>query len=412
MRHDSVENTCTKDGFIMSPSRGTQGETIWSPCSRDVALELRRVKPCLLDKPALDKDRSLDHGRYLTLPGREWTSKRQCELLLRDKDATVVTLSNACQALQCRSPHRSGYYFAGPALDGTTCAQGKECRGGECVQSLNVHQQRPITDKPELIKEGWSKWTEEACSSGCIKRSKGSRARRRTCKESPGKITKTGCSGLAYDVVLCRDEKLCKKRTGVEDFAAERCRTFSEKLTELDPEGGGLQAPHETARPWMGCAIFCKRIDIASYYTPRIELNDLGLDPYFPDGTWCHNEDGQDYFCLRHHCLPENFRFGKDSSMSRYDNEDSVLGPQNAAPGGYKVPEELVRYLSLGVDGAPLSRTLPLRLTTPANEDAWIDRDYLELPDDPDLSVIDEVSSWPSDNYQTAEINDNRIHVQ
>jgi hypothetical protein len=26
-------------------------------------------------------------------------------------------------------------------------------------------------------------------------------------------------------------------------------------------------------------------------------LNDLGLDPYFPDGTWCHVEESQNYFC-------------------------------------------------------------------------------------------------------------------
>lgn len=54
----------------------------------------------------------------------------------------------------------------------------------------------------------------------------------------------------------------------------------------------------------MGCAIFCRRRE-GTYYTPRIELNDLGFDPYFPDGSWCHNENGQDYYCIHHHCLPE-----------------------------------------------------------------------------------------------------------
>lgn len=40
MHHDNNGNSCSKDGYIMSPSRGTQGETIWSPCSADVMYNL------------------------------------------------------------------------------------------------------------------------------------------------------------------------------------------------------------------------------------------------------------------------------------------------------------------------------------------------------------------------------------
>ncbi|GLH04749.1 ADAMTS-4 precursor, putative, partial [Gryllus bimaculatus] len=36
MHHDGGGNSCPKDGFIMSPSRGTYGETVWSTCSADV----------------------------------------------------------------------------------------------------------------------------------------------------------------------------------------------------------------------------------------------------------------------------------------------------------------------------------------------------------------------------------------
>ena len=32
MHHDSTAG-CAKDGFIMSPSRGTKGESEWSSCS-------------------------------------------------------------------------------------------------------------------------------------------------------------------------------------------------------------------------------------------------------------------------------------------------------------------------------------------------------------------------------------------
>lgn len=40
MSHDSSGNSCSKDGFVMSPSRGTQGETTWSSCSATVLRKL------------------------------------------------------------------------------------------------------------------------------------------------------------------------------------------------------------------------------------------------------------------------------------------------------------------------------------------------------------------------------------
>ncbi|XP_034939046.1 A disintegrin and metalloproteinase with thrombospondin motifs adt-2-like [Chelonus insularis] len=375
MHHDSKGNSCTRDGFIMSPSRGTSGETIWSSCSREIAINLPKTKPCLLDKPQPRSDKSLNHEKFLTLPGREWTAKKQCELLLRDRDAQVVTLTNACQSLQCHSPHRSGYYFAGPALDGTICEEGKECRGGECLPAL--HFLKPNKRPPYNNQIGWSKWTESSCSSGCIKKSKGFKSRKRVCKSNLEDIK--DCKGSYYNVILCQDDKLCKKRITAEEYATMKCQEFSEKIPELDKSGLGLQAPHEMERPWMGCAIFCKRVDIASYYTPRIELNDLGIDPYFPDGTWCHRENGEDYFCLQHHCLPSSFRFPKDGSLQR-NFIDVELGPQNARPDGNLVADDLIKYFSLGMDGLPLNKNLPDVITP--NEEKWEDTDYIELPDD------------------------------
>lgn len=40
MSHDSTGNSCSKDGFVMSPSRGTKGETTWSHCSSSIAKNL------------------------------------------------------------------------------------------------------------------------------------------------------------------------------------------------------------------------------------------------------------------------------------------------------------------------------------------------------------------------------------
>ncbi|KAK2583028.1 hypothetical protein KPH14_009070 [Odynerus spinipes] len=381
MHHDSTGNSCPKDGYIMSPSRGVQGETIWSECSREVVRALARNKPCLLDKSTLQVDKSLDHARFLDLPGREWTAKKQCEVLLRDKEATVATLHQACQALQCKTPHRSGYYFAGPALDGTYCAAERECRAGECLPAFQIAP-GPTGGGSFVQEGGWSEWKVGPCSSGCLLRSKGARQRHRSCN-NPTPIntdTDTGCEGLHYDVQLCKDEKLCKKkqkRITNTDFATARCTEFSEVLPELDEKGRGLQAIHEPDRPWIACAIFCRRKDIMSYYTPRVELNDLGLDPYFPDGTWCHEEGGQNYFCRQHHCLPEDFRFAK---TLLYDNKDEILlGPQNARPDNQKPSNRLTKYLSLGLDGLPLLTSLPPNIDLPPDDDEWIDKDYIDL---------------------------------
>ncbi|GBP29273.1 A disintegrin and metalloproteinase with thrombospondin motifs adt-1 [Eumeta japonica] len=44
MHHDGTGNSCATDGYIMSPSRGTSGEAIWSPCSARVAANLEYVQ--------------------------------------------------------------------------------------------------------------------------------------------------------------------------------------------------------------------------------------------------------------------------------------------------------------------------------------------------------------------------------
>ncbi|XP_015439725.1 PREDICTED: A disintegrin and metalloproteinase with thrombospondin motifs 2 [Dufourea novaeangliae] len=358
MHHDSTGNACPKDGYIMSPSRGTHGETVWSECSRDVAERLSYTKPCLMDRPFGKPDDRLDHTRFFDLPGREWTAKKQCEILLRDKDATV----------------------------GTYCAPGKECRGGECKNALQIP---PGTNGPQIQPGGWSEWSPGPCTSGCLFKSTGAQSRRRFCDRPPPRNTEAGCQGSRYDVVLCRDDKLCKKkRRSIVEFATLRCAEFSERLTELDGKGGGLQAPHEPDRPWMACAIFCRRKDIASYYTPRVELNDLGLDPYFPDGTWCHAEHGQNYFCRQHHCLPESFRFEKTLSNDR-QRDDNVFGPQNAHPDGLRLDDQVIKYLSLGPDGLPLLTSLSHGIGFPPDEDEWIDKDYIELTKPPEEVAFD-----------------------
>lgn len=193
------------------------------------------------------------------------------------------------------------------------------------------------------------------------------------------------CKGPYYDVLLCEDEKLCKKkRRTIGEFATLKCGVFSEKLLDLDSTAKGLQAPHEPSSPWVACAVFCRRKDIAAYYAPRVELNDLGLDPYFPDGTWCHVEGDKNYFCRQHHCLPEDFVFGKKSQRrhrGRHEDGDveDELGPQNAR-NRFGIADRFVKYLALGPNGLPLLTSVSRGIASPPDEDEWIDKDYIELP--------------------------------
>ncbi|CAB3373818.1 Hypothetical predicted protein [Cloeon dipterum] len=380
MHHDSSGNPCAKEGYVMSPSRGTQGETHWSSCSASVLRDMGWAK-CLNDNPSKISQTN-DHTRFKNIPGQFWTAKRQCEFLLRDKDSVTEvqsgSLAEICQNLKCSTPHRSGYYFAGPALEGTSCGRDLWCQGGDCVPVKRVGAQKPLTEFPG----GWSAWKEDGkCSSGCIKDSKGSQNKRRACDNPKPVNTDEGCDGPSFSVGLCDDNKMCRKRITVEEYAAKKCKEFSKLLPELDPSTG-LQAPHETGRLWMSCSIFCKRKDTGAFYTPRLELNDLGVDPYFPDGTLCNSEGGKKSFCLQHHCLPEDFDF--EESGSRVMKENEVLLPQNAGPKPTKSwPETIKDFFTLGKDKKSKLNTLNFGradLDSLFSEEDWDDKDYREIP--------------------------------
>nr|XP_012224546.1 PREDICTED: A disintegrin and metalloproteinase with thrombospondin motifs 3-like [Linepithema humile] len=281
----------------------------WSERSRN---EIKRVwarRKCLRDhtKPKNLSDAYLfDSFIRYDLPGREWTAKTQCEVYLRDKNANVVTLYDICETLQCEVPYTNTYYFTGPALAGTHCALGMECRDRKCV---------PVIEPPYILKycedDNWSEWKEDSCTKNCcLKGSKGVRDKRRFCKHQND--TTANCIGPYYDVVLCDASSLCSgKRKTVAEFAAIKCDEFSRIMFELELKPG-WQAPHEVDKPWIACTIHCAQKNFSSYFALRKELLNFGIDPYFPDGTWCHKEGDQNYYCRFHHCLPENYSLEKN----------------------------------------------------------------------------------------------------
>ncbi|XP_047503003.1 histone-lysine N-methyltransferase 2D-like [Penaeus chinensis] len=91
MLHDGYGNACPKNGFVMSASRSTSGETNWSSCSREIVETLSA--PCLNDNPPeIPKH---DHSVYDQLPGQTWDAYDQCRVFLRDDDATLYNESLA-----------------------------------------------------------------------------------------------------------------------------------------------------------------------------------------------------------------------------------------------------------------------------------------------------------------------------
>ncbi|XP_045775267.1 A disintegrin and metalloproteinase with thrombospondin motifs 14-like [Maniola jurtina] len=383
MHHDGTGNSCARDGFIMSPSRGTNGEATWSQCSARVVADLQWAT-CLFDGgDDLDTPHELQHEKFGDAPGIIWGAKKQCEILLRDKDAAPAQAPGSggdesqCMQLACRSPHRAGFYYAGPALPGTPCGKEKWCQGGECVAAYPSAVSRP----PPPSQGGgstWTEWTSDTCRSGCTAKSRGARERRRSCPEN------AVCEGSSYDVVLCEDSKVCgkKKRVSANEMAARKCSEYATRLRELDPRGGGLQAPHDPTRMWMGCAIFCRRAAGGGFYAPRVELNDLGLDPYFPDGTWCHHDGSTHYYCLQHHCLPENFKMSPQFhiwDLPSEDMEGAFNARARAAPDDDDSAAALRTYLSLDNTGLPFARGVGPPHIPDEPESNWEVLDYIEI---------------------------------
>ncbi|XP_012228906.2 A disintegrin and metalloproteinase with thrombospondin motifs adt-2-like isoform X1 [Linepithema humile] len=305
LRHDFDET----DTYIMSPAPQRFSEIKWSMYSHNTIKSSLKRKSCLRETDDSiyvdDYDDDwwtsdiFDNPLYYGLPGRKWTAKAQCQLFLDDENANVVTLHDICQNLQCETPHKNESYFTAGALSGTYCALGKECRGEKCL---------PIIEPPynfnSCDEDNWSEWKKDICQSGCLQKSKGVLAKRRICKhrnrETPN------CVGPYYDVVLCDDSLLCfGKRKTIDLFTTIKCTKF--KLANLAITESGKQYSYDAEKPWIACTVYCTHKESSDYYTPRQEMLNFRVDPYFPDGTWCHEENGQNYYCRQHYCLPESY---------------------------------------------------------------------------------------------------------
>lgn len=254
MTHDGSKNACPSNGFIMSPSRGTKGETLWSSCSVDVVRSLN--KPCLEEGDRTQANaQGMDHNMFGGLPGLQFPPSKQCQVYLQDENARLYIGGDAvdpeapneaiCTQMQCRvDGDNRGHYTAGPALEGTVCGKDHYCIKSECVrmspqdlrQIQNQHQQVESLPPPPKEETGlngqaqwgeWSPWTD--CQSDCILKSKGIRNRYRSCRypsgeDAPRDLAKAICPGSNTDVQLCDGN--CRAFKTAESFAQNACQLY------------------------------------------------------------------------------------------------------------------------------------------------------------------------------------------
>lgn len=103
----------------------------------------------------------------------------------------------------------------------------------------------------------------------------------------------------------------------------------------------------------------------------------MGVDPYFPDGTWCHADESQNFYCLQHHCLPENFEITKHNV---WDISDDIPGSWNARPDGSPLDDKIIRYLSIDENGKPMLTRLDSNESSEGVDSKWESKDYVDLP--------------------------------
>jgi a disintegrin and metalloproteinase with thrombospondin motifs 18 len=182
---------------------------------------------CLFDRPrTYDTSDDLDAWKFSGYPGLSYTAKDQCEILLRDHMAYEFVkgdLSQVCDNLHCRTPNKSGFFFAGPALQGTDCGNGKWCEGGSCQYKKKLTTTTKASTSIQITTTMSSNINQNqgACQSECLQQGKG--IKKFTDNDS-GKTK----------IQVCDDEKVCKTRKSVATFGTERCKEFSKNIKEID----------------------------------------------------------------------------------------------------------------------------------------------------------------------------------
>lgn len=132
----------------------------------------------------------------------------------------------------------------------------------------------------------------------------------------------------------------------------------------------GKQMPYNSGRPEQSCAVYCAQVRSPEFLSPRpyfAETENINL--FFPDGTHCHNDGSEDYYCIKNVCEPEN-----QSRNGRALKKVDVGISQNVDPNEDEVSQELLDFFSVDNEGKPKSDAVPATGRN-ANEDQEFELD-------------------------------------
>ncbi|CAI4233071.1 unnamed protein product [Auanema sp. JU1783] len=287
MYHDG-DNECDLRCCIMSPSVGS-GKTRWSHCSvNEMSSFLGRLgsefRPpnCLLDYPVEEQDMIFTDKDN---PGQIFTLDEQCEIFHGEcwkhelKDGQ--RLQDVCSIVWCGNGEGI-IRTAHPALEGSYCGPGKQCRSGVCVPSyrnlLPVHG-------------GWSEWNDSpgsSCGGQCLPcQIQGQIRIRRSIRQCNLPSPNNGgqsCYGDEARGLRCERE-VCRG-VSQEQYATNICTKLRDDPAVPNPQLTGQGTQFEQAL----CKVWC-----------LLTLsNNIRTVANFPDGTPC----GYQRFCIKGECRP------------------------------------------------------------------------------------------------------------
>ena len=334
------------------------------------------------------------------LPGLIYTPSKQCQIYTQDKNARLYIRSTEgldkpnqeiCTGLKCKvSDGNSGYYTAGPALEGTVCGRNHYCIKSECIP-LNDHDIKqimadarhnqnnvePLPPPPQeevgLKQATWSEWFPWSnCESGCILGAKGSRKRYRKCNipRHLKDLKTSNCPGSAVHVDICDHE--CRAVKPATSFAQTECQKYRSSKRRLYHEltGDGKQPSHNAKYPEQSCTVYCQlQKSSEEYYSPHVEIVGMkDIQIYFPDGTRCHQDKHRNinYYCRKGICWEEGSRRSRAESgtpeipFEQSANPSDVIGDPNDEEGiGESVPPaNIVKYFTLDNNDNKMGETL------------------------------------------------------
>ena len=333
------------------------------------------------------------------LPGLIYTPSKQCQIYTQDKNARLYIKSSRrldqpnneiCTGLRCKvSDGNSGYYTAGPALEGTVCGNSHYCIKSDCVH-LSERQIKAImsdarknqnnietlppapAEEVGLDKASWSEWYAWSdCKSGCILGSKGSRKRYRKCNipRHLKDLSKSNCPGSAFEVDIC--DHFCPAVKPAKSFAQFECQKYRESKRRLYREltGDGKQPSHNAKYPEQACTVYCQLAkENSEYYSPNVEIVGMKeIQIHFPDGTRCHKDkkNAINYYCKKGNCWREGSRRSRAETAALdvpYDQSadpDDDGDPKDGKGIGESVPPDpIVKYFTLDENDQKLGEKL------------------------------------------------------